>query len=85
MPREARWHRWLTEGMGWAGAGLIVLAYALVSFGIIGSGSAAYQVLNGVGAVGVLVISAIKRTYQPAVLNLFWALIAAVALIRLIV
>ncbi len=64
------------EIFGWYGTFAIVLAYALVSFGIISSLSFIYQILNGTGALGIVYISFKKKAYQPGVLNIVWAVIA---------
>ncbi len=72
----------LFEILGWYGTVAILAAYALVSFSIISPDNVWYQILNGTGAVGIVVVSYYKRAYQPAVLNLVWAGIALVALIR---
>jgi hypothetical protein len=73
------------EIIGWCGTAVIILAYALVSFGILSPQAVLYQVMNGAGALGVVHISLKKKAYQPGVLNIVWALIAAVAIIRLFV
>ena len=73
----------LVEVGGWYGAAAVLLAYALVSFDIISPQGWIYQLLNFTGAVGVLIISYMKRAKQPALLNFVWAVIALVALIQL--
>ena len=72
------------EIIGWIGMVAILLAYALVSFKIISSSGYAYQLLNLVGAVGIIVISVVKKVRQSEVLNIAWAVIALVAIIGLI-
>ncbi len=67
--------------VGWYGAGAILIAYALNSFGVLRSDGLAFQVLNLTGAVGISVISLTKKAYQPAVLNIVWAVVAIVAVI----
>jgi hypothetical protein len=74
----------LIEIYGWYGIAALLLAYALVSFSIISAGSLIYQILNGTGALGVMLVSFYKRAYQPATLNLIWTLIAVIAIARLI-
>ncbi len=73
------------EAFGWYGAVAIVLAYALVSFGIVTAQSLPYQLLNASGAIGIVAVSLWKRAYQPAALNAVWTVIAVVALVRLAV
>ena len=68
------------EIFGWYGAGAILLAYALVSFSLLGPGSLWYQALNVTGAAGLGTVSFYKRAYQPAALNVIWFLIALVAI-----
>jgi hypothetical protein len=72
------------ELFGWYGTVAIVLAYALVSFSFLEASSLWYQLLNGTGALGIVAISFHKRTYQPGVLNIIWAAIAFIAIVRLL-
>jgi hypothetical protein len=76
-------HKKVAEILGWYGAVAIVSAYALVSLEIIESKGWLYQILNLTGALGIMVIAIAKKDRQPAVLNIFWAAIALIALIRL--
>jgi hypothetical protein len=73
------------EIIGWYGAVAIVLAYALLSFGAIAPTDLVYQVLNGTGALGIVYISLKKKAYQPGVLNVIWAIIATLAIIKILV
>jgi chromate transport protein ChrA len=84
-PRKNNIYKVTIEIAGWYGAAAVLLAYTLVSFNIISSHSWTYQLLNFTGAVGVLIISYMKRAKQPALLNFVWAVIALVALIQLAV
>lgn len=72
------------ETFGWYGTVATLAAYALISFGVLPSDSFWFQVLNLTGALGLTTISFYKKTYQPAVLDLIWAGIALVALIKII-
>ncbi|PIR41969.1 MAG: hypothetical protein COV30_00895 [Candidatus Yanofskybacteria bacterium CG10_big_fil_rev_8_21_14_0_10_37_15] len=72
------------EIFGWYGTVAIVTAYALVSFSIIEPSNIWYQILNGTGALGIVAVSFHKKTYQPGILNLIWAVIAVVAILRII-
>ncbi len=74
-------NRKVAEVAGWYGTIAIVLAYILVSFKIVSANGVIYQLLNLTGALGIVAISVVKKVKQPAVLNVFWALIAIVALI----
>ena len=75
----------IDESIGWYGTGAIVLAYALVSFSVLSTSSFLYQIMNGTGALGIIYISFKKKAYQPGVLNIIWAIIAFIAIIRLLV
>ena len=73
------------EILGWYGTVAIVGAYFLNSFNIIAANDFWYQFLNASGAIGIVPINYIKKDYQPFVLNIIWAVIGAVALVRLFV
>ncbi len=74
----------IDESIGWYGACAITLAYALVSFDMLLPSTFLYQILNGTGALGIVYISFKKKAYQPGVLNIIWAIIALIAIIRLL-
>lgn len=73
------------ELFGWYGAVVIVLAYILVSFNIIDAHSFWFHFLNASGAIGVVLISWAKKTYQPVVINTFRAVTGIAALLVLLV
>ncbi|MBP7806218.1 hypothetical protein KA057_00900 [Candidatus Gracilibacteria bacterium] len=72
------------EVMGWYGTLAIMLAYFANSFGFIGAQSIVYQALNATGAFGIVLVSYMKRAYQPMILNIMWFVIGIVALSSLI-
>ena len=72
----------LIELFGWYGTVAIVTAYALVSFSVLQPTDIAYQLLNGTGALGIVLVSFRKQAYQPGMLNIVWATIAAVAITK---
>ncbi|MBT4210172.1 MAG: hypothetical protein HOE19_04660 [Candidatus Komeilibacteria bacterium] len=72
------------EIFGWYGMVAIVLAYALLSFDVLESQSIIYQLFNGTGALGIVLVSMYKKAYQPGILNIIWALIALIAIIRIL-
>ncbi len=74
----------LTEIFGWYGTVAILSAYALVSFSVISSQGFLFQFLNASGAVGIILVSMSKKAYQPAVLNTIWAVIAVIAIIKIL-
>lgn len=73
----------LIEIAGWIGAGLILLAYALVSAGRIEARSAPFQLLNLFGAAGFVLNSGYHGAWPSAILNIIWIGIATVSLLRL--
>lgn len=72
------------EIIGWYGTVAIVGAYALNSFGLLDATNVWYQLLNGTGAVGIVLISLKKKAYQPATLNAIWTVIAAIGLFQIL-
>lgn len=73
-----------SELLGWYGTIAIIGAYFLVSFRLLNAESAAYQLMNITGAIGIIVISLSRGVYQSVVLNVVWLLIAFVALIKIL-
>ena len=67
------------EVVGWVGAGLLVLAYALLSTGRLSAGFA-YQVLNLAGAAGLTVNALVHSALPSATLNVVWLAIGVGAL-----
>jgi hypothetical protein len=73
----------LIEIIGWAGAGLILTAYLLLTAGRIAARSIAYQGMNLAGAIGFIVNSGWNGAIPSAALNIVWAGIAIYALVTL--
>ncbi|MBI5742402.1 MAG: hypothetical protein HZA25_01005 [Candidatus Niyogibacteria bacterium] len=73
----------LIEGFGWYGTVAILGTYALISFGAMSPESFAYQALNITGAIGVMIVAYRKAVYQSAVINLIWAIIGIVAIVKM--
>ncbi|TMR92277.1 CBU_0592 family membrane protein [Nonomuraea basaltis] len=73
----------LLAAIGWAGAALLLAGYALVSSSRISGDGVAYQLVNLVGSVSLMVNSAYSAAWPSAGLNLVWAAIGAVALVKL--
>ena len=72
------------EIFGWYGTCAILLAYALSSFSILSATSPAYQILNITGSIGIVTIALTKKDHQSATLNVIWAIIGLVALVRIL-
>lgn len=69
--------------VGWLGAGLLLLAYGLVSFQKLRADSGHYQLLNAVGSCCLIVNTVYYRAYPSAFVNLIWIIIAVVASYRM--
>lgn len=70
------------EVIGWFGTLAVTGAYAALSMGWLDDGLA-YHALNLTGAGGILAICVVRRAWQPAALNVVWAGVALVAILRL--
>ena len=68
---------------GWAAALLILLGYALLTAGKVNARSPSYQWMNVLGAIGFVINSGYFKAWPSAVLNVIWAGIGIVALIRI--
>ena len=62
---------------------MILAAYGLMTARRIASDSRVYHLLNVVGAFGILANAAWHRAVPSVVLNIIWAAIGIVALIRM--
>lgn len=71
------------ETAGWAGAGLVLLAYVLVSTGRLEGRSVAFQLLNLVGSLGFVVNTAWHGAIPSMALNIVWSGIALYTLARI--
>ena len=79
--KMALWVEWL----GWLGAALIVVAFALVSFSVIEPTGFVYPIMNLFGGLGIILEACKKRDMQPVVLNIFFCLVAIVAIVKSLV
>lgn len=73
------------EVAGWYGTFAILTAYILVSFNVITGDGLTFQLLNLTGAIGIIAIAAYKGLTQSIVLNVFWGIIAVVAIVNIYV
>ena len=71
------------EVVGWSGAGLILVAYLLLSMGRLTGQSPAYQWMNVFGAAGFIVNGWWHGALPSTALNVVWMAIGAVALWRI--
>ena len=70
--------------LGWAGVILILLAYTVNVFGVLASGSFAYLFMNLLGSSFILFETFTRKDYQPAFLNLIWAIVALTMLVKIL-
>jgi hypothetical protein len=70
------------EVIGWAGAALIIGAYALLSTGKLRAESVSYQLMNVLGAAGFVVNSGWNGALPSAAMNVIWIGIGLYALRR---
>lgn len=68
--------------VGWVGTSLILLAYILNIFEIIQVTDPLYLILNIIGSLGIVIITYIEKANQPLFLNLIWALVALISLLK---
>jgi hypothetical protein len=68
---------------GWTGAILFLLAYGLLSLGVLSVSGHAFHLMNVLGAVGMIIEGMVHRTIPVILLNISWLLIALIALARL--
>ena len=78
MALQLAWYDWI----GLAGTLMVLLAFFLLQAGRLPGNGIAYQLLNLLGAAGVLV--SLLGTFNPAVflLELTWVLISAYGIMR---
>ena len=72
----------LIEAVGWAGAALVLGAYALLSADRLTGRSVAYQLMNVLGSAGFIVNSGWNGALPSAALNVVWMAIGIAALVR---
>jgi hypothetical protein len=68
-------HIWF-DAIGWMGAALLLVAYAMVSSKKLEVDSTAYQLLNIIGSVFLVANTIFYRAYPSSFVNVIWAGIA---------
>ena len=71
----------LVDLLGWLGAAILLVAYALVSLRRLEGNSPVYQALNLVGGALLIVNSFFYGAYPSVTVNLFWVGIALYTLV----
>jgi hypothetical protein len=75
--------RLFVDVAGWAAALLILGGYAMLTAGKVDARSPLYQWMNVLGAIGFVINSGYFKAWPSAVLNVIWAGIGMVALVRI--
>ena len=70
------------EIVGWVGTFSILLAYLLVSTKKLPADDKKYQILNLIGAIGIIVNSGVHGAIPSVGLNVVWLLIAMYGLVK---
>ncbi len=68
--------------IGWIGTTILIATYALNSFGFINSESLWYPLLNLAAAIFLGIRVFADRNYSNFILEIFWAGIAIVAIVK---
>lgn len=74
----------LAEAYGWLGSILILIAYALLSLGVLNGDSPLYHLIFLIGSSGLAVITYRHKAYQSFMVNVFFSILAFVAVLRLL-
>ncbi|BBH69908.1 hypothetical protein ACTI_65930 [Actinoplanes sp. OR16] len=72
----------IADLLGWAGAGALLIGYALVTRDPRQAGGGRYLALNLLGSAGLAASGAAHAAWPSAVLNLLWLLLGVAALVR---
>lgn len=73
---------WITA-IGWVGSVAVIAAYALNSMQKLTSNSFTFQLLNLSGAILLIINSVFKEAYPFTFINTVWAVIAIVAIFKI--
>jgi hypothetical protein len=71
------------DSLGWAGAFLLLLAYALVSFKKLAPDSLVYQGLNVAASILLAINTLYHRAYPSSFVNIVWTFIAIFAILMI--
>ncbi len=70
--------------LGWLGSVAVILAYVFVSTNRMAGDSLAYQLLNLIGGIFLIVNTVYLSAYPSAFVNLIWVGVALFALARIV-
>ena len=69
---------------GWIGMTLIVLAYFLLSTKKLTARSWIYHLMNFLGGAGIVMNTLINKAWPAMALNILWAFIAIISIIKIL-
>ena len=72
------------DSLGWIGAFLLLLAYALVSFKKLAADSLAYQGMNVAASILLAINTLYHRAYPSSFVNIVWTFIAIFAILTVV-
>ena len=77
LPKSA-----LAEAFGWFASIAMLTGYALLSFGVLDAESVIYHSIFLVGSSGLAVVTYRHRAFQSFTVNVFFGILAFIAIIR---
>ncbi|VVB83016.1 Uncharacterised protein [uncultured archaeon] len=69
---------------GWLGVVLLIVAYFLLSVKKLKFNSIIYNLLNFLGAIGIIVSTIATQSWPSVMLNFVWAIIAVFSIFKII-
>ena len=72
----------IAEAFGWFASASMLIGYGLLSFGVLDADSAVYHGIFLVGSAGLAVVTYRHRAFQSFTVNIFFGLLALIAIIR---
>ena len=81
MSKNLKKYGKMTEILGWFGALIVLFAYFLSMLDFLSTHDWQYYLMNCLGGFCLFYVSWSKSAYQPAFVNLIWALVAAYMLL----
>ena len=80
---KSKTRRQIQQIVGWYGVLAILLAYILLTFKVVVADGLPYQLLNLTGSAGIATVALAHKDTQPVVLNVIWAAVALIGILRL--
>ncbi|WP_062060870.1 CBU_0592 family membrane protein [Aquimarina longa] len=75
----------ITQLIGWIGAIAYVVAYLLLSLGVLKSERKSFHVLNALGALCLIINAMPVNDYPTIAVNVVWGLIAILSIFKIII